>query len=163
MKIVGAVLAVALFAGAEAWAWPQVGDMAEYQIQVNSSGQVYNGQYRMKTTAIDVATDALALEITTVFQGATSTKNVSVKLSDMQQVATRVPDIVLRCAEFGGVAEQLATPAGLFATCKMVHDTANDTGFIWYADVIYGWAKQLKKARASNQVTEVVLSSFHAG
>lgn len=163
MKNVLSFLVVSLLMGAQAWAWPQAGDMAEYQVQVTLNGQSYSGQYIMKTTAIDAAHDSLALEITTAFQGSVSTKAVHVKLSDMQQVAARVPEIVLRCAEIGGVPEILTTAAGPFATCKMANDDEKTTGFIWYADVVYGWVKQVKKERTNNQVTDVLLRAVKIG
>lgn len=156
-------LAAGLLISVQAWAWPSAGDVAEYQIQVHSNGQVYSGQYIMKTIALNAASDILNLEITTVFQGSINTKSVNVKLSEMQQVATRVPVILSRCAEVGGTQEVVDTPAGQFAACKMANDNDKVTGFIWYADVVYGWVKQAKKERANNQVTEVLLTSAKSG
>jgi hypothetical protein len=146
-----------------AFAWPKLNDTATYDAAAHLGAQTAVGTLTLLTTAIDVGGDSMTVQQNTFFNNSSSTGSTSVKLSQMQQFAQELPALIADCAHQGGTAETVATPAGTFNTCKIVDDTADQTGFVWYADVLFGWAKQVHTAKSNGEVTEITLKSFSNG
>ncbi|MES3037488.1 MAG: hypothetical protein V4736_06225 [Bdellovibrionota bacterium] len=147
-----------------AFAWPAVGDSSTFVAVSSVSGATSTMEVKITATAIDAAADTLTLEMVTLAaDGQTQTETQTAPLSSFQQLAQALPMLLGNCAAVGGVVEVLKTDAGTFDTCKMTDDSAEQTGFIWFANVPFGFVKQTHTVIATGATEELVLKSYVNG
>lgn len=158
-------IAIALFNlfSASAFAWPTVGDRANYDMVIDV-GQQIRGSLSLATTELNSSQDQVTVHVTTTVQGEkVNESDNQVSLSEFRRFAETLPSFIAACAQNGGTPETITTPAGTFNTCKIPNDSEGHTGFTWFANVVYGWVKQVDNDTANGQTTTLTLNSFSLG
>jgi hypothetical protein len=145
-----------------AFAWPNVGDTTTYDLNIQSGAQSTAGVLQLQTLAIDTAKDQMTIQQIVNVGGQNNTQSQVVKFSDFQNFAQNVASVLANCTQYGGTIDPVTTPAGTFNACKVADDDSGQKGFIWYADVIYGWAKQVN-TQSNGQVVTVTLKALTHG
>ena len=161
MKNIIGALALTL-AATSAFAWPKVGDVADYDIVITQGTQTQAISMTVATTSIDASKDLIVQTTILSANGRTQSQQQSGKLSDMQNLANAIPGVLAQCASRGGTLENIVTPAGTFNSCKLANNDSETTGFVWIADVVNGWSKITQTNNASGQVTTATMHAFKA-
>jgi len=155
-----AALAILLPGSAFGYA-PSIGDTSIYDLETVTHGAAIQGEYAITVTTVDRATDTLTQSVRVKMLGANTTHALTLKLSQYEKEAATRAERIENCAQYGGVPELLATPAGQFRTCKMPVKTQDITGLQWIADVPAGYVKYV--SQNGDTTTTQVLREFHRG
>jgi hypothetical protein len=159
-NIIGAL--VLTLTATAAFAWPKVGDTADYDIVVTQGAQSQAITMNVATITVDPTRDLIVQTTTLSANGRTQSQQQSGKLSDTQNFANAIPTLLAQCASRGGTLENVVTPAGTFNSCKIANNDSNSTGFVWIANVVNGWSKIVTTNTSNGQVTTGTIKAFTA-
>lgn len=155
MKNLFSFLAVSLMSVA-AFAWPTTGDAVTYDLTLNFGGQNVAGDMTMTVQAVNAASDSVSVQTSVNILGRTQVENSSQRLSEMNQFAAGIPQYLANCQGAGGQPEVVSTASGQFQTCKIPNNSSNSQGFIWVANVKFGFVKAVSVDPSSGSSTTIV-------
>ena len=158
-----AIASVITLAATAAFAWPKLGDTAHYNLVMTGGTTTATGTLNLQITAIDAAADSVSVTETYTMQGQSGSDVQPAKLSEFQNAKNGVADVVLNCVKYKGTPEVVTFEGGNLKTCKVVDNNEKETGFMWYADVPFGFAKQFHTNTANGQTQEITMTSFIDG
>ncbi len=163
MKIWLSSLLLFTLTATTAMAWPRVGDDAHYLMSTTGGPVPMSGTAELTVTGIDASQNLIRIRMTAYIAGYTESKEAIDKLSDAKNLAKLVPELVAHCDAHNGTSVQLATPAGVFSTCKISSDQGDKVVTTWYANVVFGYAKQTVLTRTAGITQAMILQSFTNG
>ncbi len=123
-----------------AWATPQVGDFAAYDLQITMGENSLEAQVQNELLQENQKDGTFLERETTTLQGETETSEEWKSASDyLDDVA--IDNALANCAEIGGTLQSIEVPAGRFDTCRIAFDNADAEGVIYIAKVPFGFAQ----------------------
>ena len=157
MKIL--LILVTSLVSAVAFAWPKTGDSISYDFsQIRGSNQIL-GVLTWSALATDRSRDEISIHITMDTGDVVQSEVSKDSLANWENFAIIVRNMIADCIGRGGTPERLATQIGPLDTCKFIVDDATHQGYFWYADVPFGWVKQITTNKHNGTVTELNVKS----
>ncbi len=157
-------IAALVLCGSFAYATPNVGDMASYDVTISNGTTVVNQNVMRKLIAYDAVAKAYASQTTikpTTGEARVSTVAVT---EDSILGDAFMTNIIPKCvSDMDGVVESVTTGKGTMQACKLTVANANATGFQWVGAVPFGVIKTDVTMTASKNHLVVKLVDYTFG
>ncbi|MFS4458503.1 hypothetical protein [Bdellovibrio sp. HCB2-146] len=165
MLVKNFLLGAILLGAIQAWAYPKVGDKAEW------AGTIVSGDGT--SVAVKVTKEVMSFNETTKKWTVKEEKTIGDKMETETNEVSRLyssedyTKVIAMCESKGGKLESITVPAGTYNTCSYTKSDKgkddDETVTKWIGDVPFAIVKKVKDDKEDKEVTTLELQSVTLG